>query len=178
MNKRSLEILMTMTVLAGAAGMARAENAVYACTSDTGVVSYTNHMDNGQCLKLLSGADIAPTAEASAPVGAPADAADQAASAAAPAVAAAASTAQSPIVPPSPQKPRDARAPLVAPQATAPQPRNAREALLAQRRDQVIRQTADAYLTDQPNGGANRAVGRRYLMVNRSTYQQSIAVTP
>ena len=176
MNKRALEILMAMTVLAGAASVARAENAVYACTSDTGVVSYTNHMDNGQCVKLLSGADIAPTAEARAPVGAPADAAEQAASAAAPAVAV--STAPSPIVPPPPQKSREAHAPLVAPQAVAPQPRNAREAQLAQRRDQVIRQTGDAYLTDQPNGSANRAVGRRYLMVNRSTYQQSIAVTP
>ena len=176
MNKRSLEMLMTMAVMAGAVGLGHAENAVYACTNEAGVVSYTNHMDNGQCVKLLSGADIVPTAEVTAPAGAPADVADQAAPTAAPA--AVAGPAPSPIVPPPPQKSRSAQAPLVAPQATAPQPRNARESMLAQRREQVIRQTSDAYLSDQPNGTVNRAVGRRYLMVNRSTYQQSVAVTP
>jgi len=178
MNKRSLEILMAMAVLAGAAGAARAESAVYACTSDTGVVSYTNHMDNGQCVKLLSGADVAPTIEVAPPSGAPAMLADQSSAEAAPSAAASAATPPPPDATPAAPKSRSAHAPLIAPQAIAPLPRNARESLLAQRRDQVIRQTGDAYLSDQPNGTVNRAVGRRYLMVNRSTYQQSIAVTP
>lgn len=178
MNKRPLDFLMALAVLTGAAGLTHAENAVYACTSDTGVVSYTNHKDNGQCVQLMSAAEIAPAAEAAAPSGTAATAPDQSTASAAPAAVAGNNAPQAPEAPPAPLKARSPRAPLVAPQAAAPQPRTAREGMLAQRRDQVLRQTADAYQSDQPNGTLNRAVGRRYLMVNRSTYQQSVPVTP
>ena len=41
----------------------------------------------------------------------------------------------------------------------------------------AIQQTGDSYLSSQPLSGVNRAVNRRYLMINRSQYQQAMGVS-
>ncbi len=173
MNNATLRILLAAASLCGAAGLARAETVVFACTASNGAVTFTNHQTGDNCEKLLSGPDLAPAADTAlkAPVdpvvvAESAPPAQQEAPVATPAVAVA------------PRATRAPRGPLIQPPAVMQQPRNALETRLAQLRASAIQQTNDAYLSGQQPAGVNRAVNRRYLMISRADYQAANGVTP
>jgi len=155
-----LNTWVAVAAVAGLAGLARADNAVYACTDASGRLELSNAPGGNHCEKLLSG----PEAPAQAAAAAAARAAPSRPSAGAPAAATARASA-------APVRPA-----LVPPPQPTPQPRNDYEARLAQTRDASIQQTSDAYASGQPSSGINRAVGRRYLMINRSDYQRGLGM--
>ncbi len=139
---------------------ARAENAMYSCSDAKGVVALTNVPTDSSCEKLFAYAapsPSAPTAEATVPSAAPR-------TSVAPAVAAAAMSAR-PAVAAVP-------APDAKPSSAATKP------FMAQRRDDAIQRTRDAYVSGQPAVGMNPATNRRYLMTNRADYQRVVGVTP
>jgi hypothetical protein len=168
MKKFNPEILVTIGALLSLAGLAHADNAVYACVNANGVESLTNVPNSGNCKQLFSYTPPPPAAnEVTAPP-APASATPTHADSAP----VAASVAIAPVA-----ADRAARKPaLVNGQPPLRQPRTPGEQRLAQRRDTVIEQTRLAYGSDQPPPGMNRAVNRRYLMTNRAAYQKAIGV--
>lgn len=158
MNKSALAFALAASAAALMASPARAENAMYSCTDADGVVQLTNVPTGSQCEKLFSYA--APVAATPAPAQ-QAEAASvhriaEVPVAAAPAAAGADGSANR-------SKP-----------STSATPRTAAQATQAQRREDAIQQTRDAYAAGQAFAGANPAVNRRYLMTNRADYQKAI----
>jgi hypothetical protein len=151
-------IAVGATFVAGAP--ARAENAMYSCSDANGVVALTNVPTDSSCEKLFAyeaPPPSVPTAEAAASSAPPR-------TSVAPAMAAAAISAQSAVA--------------ADPEPDAQPTSNATKPLMAQRRDDAIQRTREAYLSGQPAVGMNPAVNRRYLMISRPDYQRIVGVTP
>jgi hypothetical protein len=166
-----LAVLIAVAATLAAAKPALAENAMYSCTDANGAVSLTNVPTNGQCEKLFSYAAPAPEA-ASAPAAPVA--------AVAPAAATVATIGRRSAGPDAAaeQPEAAARPALNASPLVAMQPRTPTQVRMAQRREEAIQQTRDAYASGQGDAGVNRAVNRRYLMTNRAEYMQVNGVTP
>jgi hypothetical protein len=157
-NKTALALALAVGGAALLASPARAENAMYSCTDADGVVQLTNVPTGSQCEKLFSYAAPVAATPAQAPQAevATVHRVGEVPAASSPAAAGGNAPATRPT-----------------PSASAT-PRNAAQAAQAQRREDAIQQTRDAYAAGQAFAGANPAVNRRYLMTNRSDYQKAI----
>jgi hypothetical protein len=157
-----LGLVLVVGASAAASFPAYAENAMYSCEDANGVVELTNVPQGTNCEKLFSyTAPVQVAAPAVQPVALSAQAAQMAALPA-PAASSSASVRT------------EARAKPAPVPAAAATPRSASKSLLAQRRDDVIQQTREAYAAGQAMAGANPAVNRRYLMTSRVEYQKAI----
>ena len=146
-----------------AAGLIRAEDAVYSCVNAQGVTSITNVPNGGDCTQLFTYKAPPPPENAVVTPPAVPSLVDST-----PAASAAVAPAPAPVARVSRQRQ------LVSGQPPVAQPRTPLEQRLAQHRDAVIEQTRAAYNSDLPIAGMNRAVNRRYLMTNRAAYQMAI----
>jgi hypothetical protein len=147
--------LLALGATFGATGVAHAENAMYSCADDAGVVSLTNVPTGSNCEKLFSYA--APAAE---PAAAPA------------AIAVSAPAAHVAVV----GSTRAATSATTESSADAQSDKALAKPAIAQRRDDAIAATRAAYAMGQPMAAGNPAVNRRYLMTNRADYQRTYGV--
>jgi hypothetical protein len=159
-NISRLAIFAAITLCA--AGRALAEDAIYSCLNADGSTELVGAPNGGQCEKLVSAPDPAPVAAA-------ASASTQTAQGDA------AAPAQSTLAPAQP--PNLVKAALIPPPDVAQKPRNAVESRLSDYRSAMIDQASQMNADTQQASGPTSSSSRRYLMVNRETYRQSLGIS-